>query len=118
MKTSVNFKHVDSHQSIEKEMERHSSKLGKLLKTYDSDLPQLHATFSRNGRADEFSCALTLSLPTGTLHATATGPRALSSCKKAFSEIEAQVKKHQARLRKDYEWKRKRPLRRAEVTLT
>jgi len=32
-----------------------------------------------------------------------------ASCKKAFSELEVQVKKHQERLRKDYEWKRKRP---------
>jgi hypothetical protein len=31
-----------------------------------------------------------------------------TSCKQAFSELEAQVKKHQAKLRKDYEWKRKR----------
>jgi len=29
-----------------------------------------------------------------------------TSCKKAFGELVAQVKKHQAKLRKDYEWKR------------
>ena len=116
MKTSVNFKHVDSHQSVEKEIARHTAKLGKLLKSYEPDLPQLHATFSKNGRAEEFACALTLSLPTGTLHATGTAARALTSCKHAFSELEAQLKKHQSRLRKDYEWKRKRPLRRALAT--
>ena len=88
----------------------------RLLKSYEPDLPQLHATFSKNGRAEEFACALTLSLPTGTLHATGTAARALTSCKHAFSELEAQLKKHQSRLRKDYEWKRKRPLRRALAT--
>jgi ribosome-associated translation inhibitor RaiA len=31
------------------------------------------------------------------------------SVKAAFAEIEAQVKKHQEKLRKDYTWKRKRP---------
>jgi ribosome-associated translation inhibitor RaiA len=58
-----------------------------------------------------------LSLPTGTLHATAASTSVRSSCKKAFTELEAQVKKHQSRLRKDYEWKRKRPhLRREAAT--
>ena len=116
MKTSIHFKHVDSHQSVEKEIERHTGKLGKLLKSYEPDLTQLHATFSKNGRAEEFACTLTLSLPTGTLHATGSGGLVRVSCKHAFSELESQVKKHQSRLRKDYEWKQKRPLRRATVT--
>jgi hypothetical protein len=30
------------------------------------------------------------------------------SARKAFVDLEKQIKKHQARLRKDYEWKRKR----------
>ena len=34
----------------------------------------------------------------------------LAGCKKAFSEIETQVKKHQSRLRREHEWKRKRPI--------
>ena len=113
MKTSINYKHVErpAHALIEKEIERHTGKLKKLLKTYEPDLTQLHATFSKNGRPQAFACALTLSLPTGTLHATADAARIRTSCNEAFAEIEAQLKKHQARLRKDYEWKRKRPLR-------
>jgi hypothetical protein len=43
------------------------------------------------------------------------GATVRTSCKKAFSELEAQVKKHQAKLRKDYEWRRKRPLPSAEA---
>jgi ribosome-associated translation inhibitor RaiA len=117
MKTSISYKHIDAlHGPIETEIDRHVHKLSKLLKSYEPDLLQLHAAFSRNGRVTEFACALTLSLPTGTLHATGIGSKARSSCKQAFSELESQVKKHQARLRKDYEWKRKRPLRRAAAT--
>jgi len=41
-----------------------------------------------------------------------------TSCKKAFSDLEAQVKKHQEKLRKDYEWKRKRRPSTREVVLT
>jgi ribosomal subunit interface protein len=116
MKTSFTYKHVEAHQPLEKEMERHIKKFSRLLQSYEPDLTQLHAVFSKNGRADEFVCALTLSLPTGTLHVTGTGTKAIAACKQAFKELESQLKKHQSRLRKDYEWKRKRPLRRIAAT--
>jgi ribosome-associated translation inhibitor RaiA len=110
MKLSINYKHVESHKPVEVEVERHAAKLGKLLRSYSPDLVQLHGAFSKTPRTDENSCSLNLSLPTGTLHATGTGATVRTSCKKAFSDLEAQVKKHQAKLRKDYEWRRKRPL--------
>jgi ribosome-associated translation inhibitor RaiA len=115
MKLSINYKHVESHITVETEIDRHVGKLEKLLRSYSPDLVQLHGVFSSTPRTDEHSCALNLSLPTGTLHATGTGATVRTSCKKAFSELEAQVKKHQAKLRKDYEWRRKRPLPRAEA---
>ena len=115
MKLTINYKHVESHKSVETEVERQTAKLEKLLQSYSPDLVQLHGAFSKTPRTDENSCSLNLSLPTGTLHATATGATVRTSCKKAFSELEAQVKKHQAKLRKEYEWKRKRPLPPEEV---
>ncbi len=115
MKLTINYKHVEFHKPIEVEVDRHVGKLKKLLKSYSPDLIQLHGAFSRNSRTDENSCTVNLSLPTGTLHATGTGANVRTSCKKAFSDLEAQVKKHQAKLRKDYEWKRKRPRVRVEA---
>ena len=115
MKLTINYKHVESHKSVETEVKRHLAKLEKLLKSYSPDLVQLHGAFSKMPRTDETSFALNLSLPTATLHATGTGATARTSCKKAFSDLEAQVKKHQAKLRKDYEWRRKRPLPSAEA---
>jgi ribosomal subunit interface protein len=109
MKLSISYKHVEAQKPVEAEVERHVGKLGKLLQSYSPDLVQLHGAFSKNARTDENTCALNLSLPTGTLHATGSGASMRTSCKQAFSELEAQVKKHQAKLRKDYEWKRKRP---------
>ena len=38
----------------------------------------------------------------------ASGPDPGASARKAFAELEAQIKKHKARLRKDHEWNRKR----------
>ena len=115
MKLSINYKHVESHKPVEVEVARHVAKLERLLKSYAPDLVQLHGGFSVNPRTEDVSCALTLSLPSGALRATGEAAAVRTSCKKAFSELESQVKKHQAKLRKDYEWKRKRPRIREEA---
>jgi ribosomal subunit interface protein len=109
MKLSISYKNVEPHKPAEKEVERFASKLNRILKSYEPDLVLLHGVFSKNPRREELSFSVNLALPTGTLHATGTGENVRASCKQAFSELEAQLKKHQSRLRKDYEWKRKRP---------
>jgi len=109
MKISISYKHVDAHETAEKQSERHIAKLSRLLKSYEPDLVQLHGVFSKNSHNQEHLFSLNLSLPTGSLHATGVGDTLRASCKQAFTELEVQVKKHQSRLRKDYEWKRKRP---------
>jgi len=108
MKLSISYKHVDAHEIVEKQNAPHIEKLSRLLKSYEPDLVQLHGGFSKNPHNQEQSFSLNLSLPTGTLHATGVGGNIRAACKKAFAELEVQVKKHQSRLRKDYEWKRKR----------
>jgi ribosome-associated translation inhibitor RaiA len=109
MRLSLSYKNGEVREAVELEVARHLSKLERLLKTYAPDLVQLHGTFDKHPRKTVYEFSLNLSLPTGTLHTTADGPDARSSVKSAFAELAAQVKKHQARLRKDYEWKRKRP---------
>lgn len=109
MKLSISYRHVESHKAVEKEIESCTAKLNRLLKAYEPDLVQLHGVMSKTPPPDEYSLALTLTLPTGTLHATGARANTLGACKKAFSELQTQLKKHQSRLRKDYEWKRKRP---------
>jgi ribosomal subunit interface protein len=108
MKLSISYKHVDARETVDEQSERHIAKLSRLLKTYEPDLVQLHGVFSKNPHNREHSFSLNLSLPTGTMHATGVGDTLRASCKQAFTELEVQVKKHQSRLRKDYEWKRKR----------
>lgn len=109
MKLSISYKHVESHEGLERDMDRHVKKAGKFLQAYEPDLVQLHGVFAVNAHKEEHSCTLNLSLPTGSLHATGVGKNARAACTKAFKELDAQVKKHQALLRKDYQWKRKRP---------
>jgi len=111
MNVSISYKHVESQEAVAMEVTRRLDKLGRLLKSYEPDLVQIKGVFSKNQRTDEQSLALTLSLPTGTLRATGNGKNVLAGCKKAFSEIELQIKKHQSLLRREHEWKRKRPVR-------
>jgi ribosomal subunit interface protein len=108
MNVSISYKHVDAQQAVATEVTRRLDKLGRLLRSYQPDLVQLKGVFSTNKRTEEPSLVLTLSLPTGVLHATGNGKNVLAGCKKAFSEIEMQVKKHQSLLRREHEWKRKR----------
>lgn len=108
MKISISYRHVESQQAIESALERHVSKIGKLLKCYEPDLVQLHGGFEKQPHRAKYIFSANLSLPTGTLHATGSGPDAAASARKAFVELETQIKKHQSRLRKDYGWKRKR----------
>lgn len=108
MNVSISYKHAEAQQAVAKELVHRLDKLGKLLRSYEPDLIQLHGVFTRNQRTEEQSCSLTLSLPSGTLHATGNGRNVLAGCKNAFSDIESQIKRHQAMLRREHEWKRKR----------
>ena len=111
MNVSISYRHVESQQAVATEVMRRLDKLGRLLRSYQPDLVQIKGVFSKNQRTDEESLVLTLSLPTGTLHATGNGKNVLAGCKKAFSDIEMQIKKHQSLLRREHEWNRKRPVR-------
>lgn len=107
MKLSIVFKEVERHAPAEKALQRCVGKLSKLLRSFDPDLVQLHCVFSTVPRTKEFGLALNLTLPTGTLHATDKSEHLPAVCKSAFAELETQLKKHVARLRRHHEFKRK-----------
>lgn len=109
MNILVNYKHVNLRKPVDSEVARHIGKLGRLLKAYAPDLIQLRGAFGQDPRTSDYLFALRLSLPTGTLNVNGEGRTVRLSVKHAFLEIERQVKKHQSKLRRDYEWKRKRP---------
>lgn len=109
MKISFSNIRADLRQTIDDISGRHLQKLEKLLKRYAPDLVKLHGGLEESPRKTAFSFSLNLALPTGTLHATGIAPDAPSSVRAAFVDLEGQLKKHKDKLRKDYEWKRKRP---------
>ncbi len=104
------YSHIEPEfrQAVERESQRHIEKLNRLLKRYAPDLVVLHGSLEKTPRKTEYTFSVNLTLPTGTLHASAAGADVRSSAKAAFAELESQVKKHQEKLRKDYVWKRKR----------
>lgn len=108
----IAYSHIEPEyqEAIEHETERHAEKLNRLLKHYAADLVYLHGSLEKTPHKPEFNFSVNLNLPTGTLYATGVGADALGSAKAAFAELEKQVKKHQAKLRKDHVWKRKRAL--------
>jgi ribosome-associated translation inhibitor RaiA len=108
MKITYGHMDVEIRKRVEKDLSHGVEKLQRLLKRYQPDLVQLHSAMERIERTEQFCFSLNLALPTGTLHAVKTAGDARSSAKGAFAELEAQVKKHQQKLRKDYEWKHKR----------
>jgi ribosomal subunit interface protein len=108
MHIAVSYKDVEHREPVEREIARHQTKFVKLLKHYSPDLVQIHGAFEKHPRRAEYEFSLNLSLPTGTLHATGNGPDVRTSIKAAFAELERQLKKHQAKVRREHEWKRKR----------
>jgi len=111
LKTSFSYRQVELREETEKEVDANAKGLEKFLKRFAPDLVQLHGAFERIPHKHGFALSLNLSLPTGTLHATGEGSDAAGSVRVAFAEVLAQLKKHMDKLRKDYEWKRKRPRR-------
>lgn len=107
----ISFSHIQASvkEAVEAVVARHLQKLEKLLKRYAPDLVQLHGDLQQRPRQEDYNFSINLALPTGTLHASAIAPDAAASVRAAFSELEGQLKKHKEKLRKDYEWKRKRP---------
>lgn len=111
MKTSFNYKQVELREQAEEEVKHGAKRLEKFLKRFAPDLIQLHGAFERIPHKNSFTLSLNLSLPTGTLHATGEANDEAGSVRVAFAEILTQLKKHMSKLRKDYEWKRKRTRR-------
>jgi ribosome-associated translation inhibitor RaiA len=107
MKVTYGHMEVEVRKSLAPDLSHGIEKLQRLLKRYAPDLVHLHSAMERIERTAQISFSLNLSLPTGTLHAVCTAADARSSAKSAFAELITQVKKHQQKLRKDYEWKRK-----------
>jgi ribosome-associated translation inhibitor RaiA len=108
MRIALSYKNLVKNGNLEEQFAKHISKLTRLLSSYQPDLVQLHATLEKNAHKEEYYISLNLTLPAGQLHATGEGGDTQVSVRRAFEELQRQVSKHVAKLRHDYQWKRKR----------
>lgn len=113
MQATVQYKCGDFRAQIEEDIERFEGKLERWLEHYSADLVKLHLCYDKHTRKKTYLVTMNLKLPGATLHASASNPEARFALRRAFDELEMQVSKHQRRVRRDYEWKRRR-LRRPE----
>ncbi len=108
MKLSIQYKCDDFRSQIEQDVARYVSKMDRWLERYDPDLVLFHLCYEKHSRKRTYTITLNLTLPSATLHASASNAEARFALRRAFDEMELQVSKHQRLVRKDYEWKRRR----------
>ncbi len=93
MKISVSYRGLEAHDGVEKQVARYSTKVNKLLKTFQPDLVQLHAAVEFLLKKNRYIFSLNLVLPTVTLHAVSEAKNVRSTVRTAFVELERQVKR-------------------------
>jgi ribosome-associated translation inhibitor RaiA len=108
MKISLSYRGLEAHDGFEKLVTQYCGKMGKLLTAYDPDLVQCHGAVEFHRKKSEYALSVNLVLPTATLHVVNTAKDVHSTVQRAFTDLEAQLKKHKDKLRHDHEWKRKR----------
>jgi len=111
------YQHVPRTPQLEKVIERHVQKLGKLLVRFAPDLVHLHGGLESNGKHQNTVCSINLSLPTVQLHAREEGGNLLTDLQACFNHIGEQVKRHKRALRREEAWKRRRPKRPVSIRL-
>ena len=108
----ITYSQVDTeyHAIIEHEIARHAAKLNRILKRYSPGFGGAARLAGKNATQDGIQFLAESESAYGHDARDGVGADVLGSAKAAFAELEVQVKKHQAKLRKDYVWKRKRAI--------
>lgn len=117
MHVHFTYQNVPRTPQLEKVIQRHVRKLEKLLVRFAPDLVRLHGSLESNAAHQNTVCSLHLSLPTAQLHARQEGGNLLADLQACFNHLDEQVKKHKRALRREEEWKRRRPKRPVSIRL-
>lgn len=116
MKISLSYRGLATHDGVERLFTHYCGKMEKFLTAYEPDLVQCHGAMEFSRKKNHYGLSLNLTLPTATLHALASAKDVTSTVQEAFTELECQLKKHNEKLRRAHEWKRKRDRLRAELS--
>lgn len=107
MKIHLRNRGVGEKESIDKEVARQTTKLGRHLRKFDPDLVDIHINIARRKRTVRpFIASVTLSLPAGQLHAKSEAARPVTALKESFAELLRELKPYKAKLRGDNQVRR------------
>ncbi len=109
MKRAIELKHVGPKAHVRNLIDTLIDRVEERLHHFPSDAVSLHAMFQENGSHTLYRASVTCHIPR---HLVATHEEARdpgTAIRKAFSELERQLEKHTARLRRQIQ--RRRPVR-------
>lgn len=109
MKYHVTTRHCELTPAAEREIERQVGRLERRLAHVDPDLAHLTLHLEYDARRDEYRGSIRLTLLGKVLPAKRNrGPAITALLKRAFDDVEEQVARLMAKLRRDYTYERKR----------
>jgi ribosome-associated translation inhibitor RaiA len=89
-------------------LKRLASRTARHLRAFPEDSAFLHVALEKHTVRPVFRASLSLRIPAATLASVEESNGPESAVRKAFRELERQLKKHKSRLRREDYWKRSR----------
>ena len=102
MKCTIELKHVGPKELVRALLEDLIGRLEEKLNHFPPDAVSLHVLFEENGTHKLFRTALTCHVPGHTVAAHEEGREAGSTIRNAFAEVERQLEKQKAFLRREH----------------
>lgn len=109
MNVRIHPRNLDLLKSHERLVERHASKIRKMLGTFAKDSMELDVTLEKLPRGNQFQTSLVLSLPQQTIKVEDIQDNPTSSIVNSFDELKRRVKRFKSRLTRERLW-RKEPV--------
>lgn len=102
MKRSIDVKHVDAKAHVQGLLERLISRLEGKLSHFPSEAVSVHVLFEENGSRKLYRTALTCHIPGHTVAAHEEDRDAGLSIHRTFAEVERQLEKQKAFIRREH----------------
>ena len=106
VKQNIEFKHFAPGGDVRKLIEELMSRLDKHLKDFNGDSVFLRIVIEENAVRTLYQVSVTLALPRKTIAAKEERHDVRETLRDAFAEIQRQIDKHKASMRREHLWKR------------
>jgi RNA polymerase sigma factor (sigma-70 family) len=106
MNVRIHPRNLDLLKSHERLVERHASKIRKMLGTFAKDSMELDVTLEKLPRGSQFQTSLVLALPQQTIKVEDIQDNPTSSIVNAFDDLKRRVKRFKSRLTRERLWRK------------